>query len=364
MEHSGILEQDLVYVWNTLTDSEKSALNGSTVLITGCGGFLGQFHLSFYEKYANKLQLKKVIGIDNFMLGKSPLIKKLSGNPLFDIYEMDVADFNDQHLGDKYSVDYIIHMASIASPTYYRLHPLETVDSNIRGLRTLLETFSPKKIKGFLFYSSSEIYGDPDNAMVPTPETYWGTVSCVGPRACYDESKRFGETLCYIYNKLYNIPISIVRLFNVYGPGLKLNDRRAPADFANAILRNEDISIFSNGQPTRTFCYVADSFIGELKAMLYGKFEVFNIGISEPEISIREFAELFKEVGEEMLHYSGKIQFKTSDDKEYLTHDPERRSPDITKAKTLLHFYPQIDVHVGVSRYLRYLREEEGNVVW
>lgn len=360
----GILEQDLLYTWNTLTDSEKKALCGSTILITGCGGFLGQYHLSFYEKYANELQLKKVIGIDNFMLGKSPLIRKLSENPLFDIYEMDISDFNDQHLGDKYSVDYVIHMASIASPTYYRLHPLETVDSNIRGLRTLLDAFSSENIKGFLFYSSSEIYGNPDNKMVPTSEKYWGNVSCIGPRACYDESKRFGETLCYIYNKLYNMPISIVRLFNVYGPGLKMNDRRAPADFANAVLKNEDISIFSNGQPTRTFCYVADSFIGELKALLYEQFEVFNIGISEPEISILEFAKIFKATGEAMLHYSGKIQFKTSDDKDYLTHDPERRSPDITKAQTLLHFYPKIDVRTGVGRYLRYLIEEEGNVVW
>ena len=143
-----------------------------------------------------------------------------------------------------------------------------------------------------------------------------------------------------------------------------MNDRRAPADFANAVLKNEDISIFSNGQPTRTFCYVADSFIGELKALLYEQVEVFNIGISEPEISILEFAKIFKATGEAMLHYSGKIQFKTSDDKDYLTHDPERRSPDITKAQTLLHFYPKIDVRTGVGRYLRYLIEEEGNVVW
>lgn len=364
MKHTSILNLDLEYVWNALSDGEKGALHGSTVLITGCGGFLGQFHLSFYEKYANELQLKKVIGIDNFMLGKSPLIQKLSNSPLFDIYEMDVADFNNQHLGDKYSVDYIIHMASIASPTYYRLHPLETVDSNIRGLRTLLDYFSHKRIKGFLFYSSSEIYGNPSSTMVPTPETYWGNVSCVGPRACYDESKRFGETLCYVYYKLYNMPLSIIRLFNVYGPGLKLNDRRAPADFANAILQNEDICVFSNGQPTRTFCYVADSFVGELKAMLYGKFEVFNIGMPEPEITIREFAEIFKVTGEEIMHYGGKIKFKTSDDKDYLTHDPERRAPDITKAQTLLHFYPKIDVYAGVNRYLRYLMEEEGSVVW
>ena len=364
MKQTGILEQDLDYAWNLLTNSEKTALEGSTILLTGCGGFLGQFHLSFYERFSEKLKIKKVIGIDNFMLGKSPLIKRLSNSPLFDIYEMNVADFNECHLAEKYSIDYVVHMASIASPTYYRLHPLETVDSNIQGLRVLLDAFSIRRIKGFLFYSSSEIYGNPSNTMVPTPETYWGNVSCVGPRACYDESKRFGETLCYIYNKLYNLPISIVRLFNVYGPGLKINDKRAPADFANAILQNEDICIFSNGQPTRTFCYVADSFVGEIKAMLYGKFEVFNIGIAGPEITIKEFAEKFKSVGTELYCYSGNILFKTSEDMDYLTHDPERRSPDITKAETLLHFHPTIDVELGVRRYLQYIKEEEGNVTW
>lgn len=197
-----ILNEDLEYVWNALSIEEKGKLTNSTILLTGCGGFLGQFYLAFFEKYAEQLDLVKIIGIDTFMFGMSPLIKRLKNNDIFDIRELDVKEFSSSNIMEMYTIDYVFHMASIASPTYYRKHPLETIDSNVWGIRELLDCFSKRSIKGFLFYSSSEVYGDPDPQMVPSSETYRGNVSCVGPRACYDESKRFGETLCWVYYRI------------------------------------------------------------------------------------------------------------------------------------------------------------------
>ena len=359
-----ILNEDLEYVWNALSLEEKGKLTNSTILLTGCGGFLGQFYLAFFEKYAEQLDLVKIIGIDTFMFGMSPLIKRLKNNDIFDIRELDVKEFSSSNIMEMYTIDYVFHMASIASPTYYRKHPLETIDSNVWGIRELLDCFSKRSIKGFLFYSSSEVYGDPDPQMVPSPETYWGNVSCVGPRACYDESKRFGETLCWVYYRIFNMPIRIVRLFNVFGPGLKLNDRRAPADFAESVFFDKDIVIYSNGQPKRTFCYVADSAIGEIKALLSEEFNVFNIGSNSNEMTIIELAELFVEVGRELLGYNGNVRYEVSEDKDYLTHDPQRRCPDISKAEALLNYRPTICPREGIYRYLKYLKEEGSEESW
>lgn len=359
-----ILNQDLEYVWNTLCLDEKEKLSNSTILITGCGGFLGQFYLSFFEKYGKKLNLKKIIGVDTFMLGESHLVKRLKKHELFDIRKLDVKYFSSSDIMQNYTVDYVFHMASIASPTYYRLHPLETIDSNVWGIRELLDSFVGSPIKGFLFYSSSEVYGDPDPKMVPSSEEYRGNVSCIGPRACYDESKRFGETFCWIYHRLFQMPIRIVRLFNVYGPGLKINDRRAPADFAESVFYNRDIIIYSNGQPKRTFCYVADSVIGEIKALLSPSFEVYNIGSTSKEMSIVELATMFSKIGREKFGYKGTVRYEVSEDKDYLVHDPQRRCPDITKAKTKLDFKPIIDPKEGIFRYLQYLKEEGQEAAW
>lgn len=355
---NSILDQDLEYVWEKISEQEKSKLFGSTILITGCGGFLGHFYLAFFEKFEKKLGIKKVIGIDIFMQGRSKNIDRLKSNPLFDIRCLNVKEISSSDIPEKYDVDYIFHMASIASPTYYRLHPIETVDSNIWGLRDILDTFCNRNIKGLLFYSSSEIYGDPDPRMVPFPEEYFGNVSCLGPRACYDESKRFGETLCWIYHRLYQMPIRIVRLFNVYGPGLRIDDRRAPADFANSVIHNQNITIFSNGQPKRTFCYVADSVIGEIKVLMSDHFDVFNIGSKSEEMTILELASLFQKVGKEELGYNGEIKYEVSKDKDYLVHDPQRRCPDLSKAERELGFEPMIEPAIGISRYLKYLKEE------
>ena len=154
---------------------------------------------------------------------------------------------------------FIIHAASIASPTYYRQYPIETMDANVNGLRSLLEYCLRQKktkgipVEGFLFYSTSEIYGDPTPENIPTPETYRGNVSCTGPRACYDESKRYGETLCVNFALQHDLPIKMARPFNNYGPGLKITDKRVLPDFARDIFAGRDIVMLSDGSPTRTF---------------------------------------------------------------------------------------------------------------
>ena len=241
-------------------------------------------------------------------------------------------------------------MASLASPVYYRKFPIETIDADVLGLRRLLDYYKEKDIKGFLFYSTSEIYGDPIEGQVPTSESYWGNVNTCGPRACYDESKRFGETLCYNFYNKFNMPIRIVRPFNNYGPGMRLNDQRVVADFAKAVVENKDIILYSNGKATRTFDYIPDATVGYLKCILHDEFDIFNIGSDEREITILELADIYKSIGKELVSYSGQIKFEVHEDKEYLTDNPQRRCPNIEKAIKILGFEPKMKLEDGIKR--------------
>ena len=191
-----IKEQDLERIYSALTDAERAKLSDSTVLITGCAGFLGYYFMNFFASYGEKLGMKKVIGLDNYILGVPEWIEGVSENVLIETCKFDIITDDLSQVPGADESDLIIHMASIASPTFYRKFPIETLDANIWGLRKLLDLYADRNIKGLLFFSSSEIYGDPDAAHVPTKEDYRGSVSCTGPRACYDESKRFGETMC------------------------------------------------------------------------------------------------------------------------------------------------------------------------
>jgi UDP-glucuronate decarboxylase len=355
-----IKTEDLTYIYGGLSRAERERLSGSTLLVTGCAGFLGYYFLCFLEKYGKELDIRKVYALDNFILGKPKWITRLEEEPLFEVVEFDVAKDKLEVLQGAQSADLIIHMASVASPTFYRQYPLETVDANIWGLRSLLDFYRERKIKGLLFFSSSEIYGDPDGENIPTDEEYRGFVSATGPRACYDESKRFGETLCMLYARKYGLPIGVARPFNNYGPGMRLTDKRVPADFARAAYENRDIVILSDGSPTRTFCYVSDAITGYLKILLHGKYDYFNIGFGEPEISIRRFAEICVSAASEVFGYTGKAIYGESDDKHYLTHNPERRSPIIDKAKRLLDYKPAIGVEEGVKRFFRFIKEDYG----
>lgn len=353
------IDFDLEHTYSMLSQMELERLHGKTILITGCAGFIGYYMMCFFSKYREDLDLKKVICLDNFMLGKPEWMSNFVNNPFFSIKKFDIIKDRIEDIDGAEDADYIIHMASIASPTFYRQYPIETLDANIWGLRNLFDYYASRNIDGFLFFSSSEIYGDPTPSAVPTSEEYYGNVSATGPRSCYDESKRFGETMCMLFSQKYNMPIGVARPFNNYGPGMKLNDKRVPADFMKAIVENKDIEILSNGSPTRTFCYIADSVAGYFKILLHGKYDYFNIGIEHPEISIVQLANIYVDAGREIFGYTGNIIFSKSSDKEYLTNNPQRRCPNIEKARKILNYNPSIAVEDGVRRFMRFIKESK-----
>ncbi len=352
-----VVQADLDHICGKLA-GEIDALSGKRLLITGGAGFLG-YYLVQAPLHWNKLNPDaapiSVVVWDNFMRGVPDWLTALEDDPNLSTRKYDVIDPLPDDMGD---FDFIIHAATIASTIYYRLHPIETMDANITGLRNLLDYALAQKekgapVEGFLFYSTSEIYGDPTPENIPTPETYRGNVSCTGPRACYDEAKRYGETLVVNFAQQHGLPVRTARPFNNYGPGLKITDRRALPDFARNVLNGEDIVLLSDGAPTRTFCYVADAVVGYYKVMLRGRNgEPYNIGLAEPEISIRQLAEHVIELSKELFGYEGKLVCKVSDDKDYLTDNPNRRCPIIDKAKAELGYDPSIQLEEGLRRSL------------
>lgn len=319
-------------------------MEGATLLISGGGGFLGSYILDIIS-YCNDNLFKvpcKVICIENFITGVPERIKHLDGNEHISIINKDIS--RETIISEK--IDYIIHCAGIASPTFYRKYPIETIEVNVLGLKNLLEIAKVNKLGSFLYFSTSEIYGNPAPGNIPTPETYNGNVSCTGPRACYDESKRLGETLCINYFNQYGIPIKVVRPFNVYGPGLRLEDRRVIPDYFNDAFKKKEIAVFSDGSPTRSFCYISDAIAGFLKAFLSDyNGEAFNIGNDEKEISMGELAGMVADIVGDVS-----IKYQKSSESNYLTDNPQRRCPDLSKARRLLDYKPSVSLKEGLQR--------------
>lgn len=353
-----IEKEDLEYIL-AKARHEFKILSGHTILFTGANGFLGYYFIKSILLWNNLHPDKKILvyALDTFYSGIPEWLQKRDD---VKIHKSDITKYKPS---SAQVFDYIIHAASIASPVFYRKYPIETINANVWGLINILEYIVKRKktkkpVRSLLFFSSSEIYGDPTQENIPTPETYRGNVSCTGPRACYDESKRFGETLCVNYSKVYNLPIKIVRPFNNYGPGLKITDGRVIPDFANDILSNKDIALLSQGSPTRTFCYITDAIVGYIKALIKGgSGESYNIGVEKPEISMVDLAEKMKEIASKYLGYSGKIIKKKSSDKNYLTDSPNRRCPQISKAKKDLDYDPQVLLDEGLKNTLLWYQE-------
>jgi nucleoside-diphosphate-sugar epimerase len=352
-----LVGEDLEYLRNGLAE-ELAEMSGHHMLITGGAGFLGYYFVKTaldWNRANPTADPIRVTVYDNFLRGLPDWLEALQPNEHLSVQKQDLIQPLPADMPD---FDYIVHAAGIASPIYYRKYPVECIDANINGLRNLLEYSVAqrergKPIKAFLFFSSSEIYGDPAASQIPTPEDYRGNVSCTGPRACYDESKRFGETMCVVFAQQYDLPVKIARPFNNYGPGLKITDRRVIPDFARNVLDGEDIVMFSDGSPTRTFCYSTDALTGYYKVLVRGhQGESYNIGIERPEISMRELAELIIDKARLLFEYKGKLVTGASQDDQYLVDNPNRRCPIITKAREHLGYDPRVECEEGVTRSL------------
>ncbi|BBZ39199.1 NAD-dependent epimerase/dehydratase family protein [Mycobacterium conspicuum] len=324
-------------------------LSGKTVLLSGGAGFLGKHFLRVFKRLNDTIleQPVRVISADNFITG-DPSTAERDEN-IAEVW----ADVT-YPLPVREDIHYIMHAAGLASPVYYMKYPLETIESAVAGIKNLLELGRRNPaLEGFLFFSSSEIYGDPDPRFVPTPETYHGHVSSVGPRACYDESKRLAETIATVYHQKYGLPATIVRPFNVFGPGMKHNDRRVIPMFTYQALTGQPIPVHGDGLQTRTFCYITDAITGFLKVLLRGRRgEPYNIGNAANEISMHDLAELYGKL------VSGSTFELIDYPDTYPAGEPQRRCPDLSKAHEDLNYFPQVDVEDGLARFIAWAKDQ------
>lgn len=350
ISESKVIAEDIRRISEGILDISQD-FSGKTVLISGGAGFLGKYFVLTFD-YLNKHVLKepcKVIIIDNFITG---LKEDIEENENIVLLEHDIS----KKIDIEGKVDFIIHAASLASPVFYNKYRLETIEVGYQGTKNLLEMAKDKEIESFLFMSSSEVYGNPDSKYIPTNEEYNGNVSCTGPRACYDEPKRIGETLCMTYADIYNIPVKIARPFNVFGPGMRLDDGRVVSNFVVAALKGEKIPVYGGGSNTRTFCYITDAIVGFMK-MLASKHnrESFNIGSDEHEIEIRHLAQIVSGLVE---NDASSIKDVLGPTEVYKSADPNRRCPDLTKIRTLLNYKPEVSLIQGVKRFISWVKEE------
>lgn len=304
------------------------------VLVTGAAGFLGS-HLC--DRFISENFY--VIGMDNFITGDYDNIKHLENNSNFKFIEHDVTEF----VKIEGTLDYILHFASPASPIDYLKIPIQTLKVGSLGTHNLLGLAKAKKAR-ILIASTSEVYGDP--LVHPQSENYYGNVNTIGPRGVYDEAKRFQESITMAYHRFHGLETRIVRIFNTYGPRMRLNDGRVIPAFMGQALRGEDLTIFGDGLQTRSFCYVDDQIEGIFRLLFSDYAYPVNIG-NPNEITIKEFAE-------EIIKLTNTTQKITY--KELPVDDPLQRQPDISLAKQLLDWSPKIERGEGMSRTFDYFK--------
>ena len=307
-------------------------------VVTGGAGFLGS-HL------CDRLLAEswEVLAVDNFVTGAAENVGHLTKNTKFKLQNEDVSKNGALQVdGD---IGYVLHFASPASPPDYLKHPIATMMVGSMGTQNALELALRKKAK-FFMASTSECYGDPE--MSPQKEEYWGHVNSVGPRAVYDEAKRFSEAMTMAYHRHHGVDTRIVRIFNTYGPRMRLNDGRALPNFVFQALSGQALTIYGDGKQTRSFCYVDDLIDGIYKLMLSDEHMPVNIG-NPQEITILEFAERIRK------HFDNvpQIIFEPLPQ-----DDPKRRCPDIGKAKRILKWEPKINLEEGLKRTLVYFKQE------
>ena len=307
-------------------------------VVTGGAGFLGS-HL------CDRLLAEgwEVLAADNFITGSAENVAHLAKNAKFKLENRDVSKSDALQVDGE--VGYVLHFASPASPPDYLKHPIATMMVGSIGTQNALELALRKNAK-FFMASTSECYGDPE--MSPQKEEYWGNVNCVGPRSVYDEAKRFSEAMTMAYHRHHGVDTRIVRIFNTYGPRMRLNDGRALPNFVFQALSGQALTIYGDGKQTRSFCYVDDLIDGIYKLMLSDEHMPVNIG-NPQEITILEFAERIRK------HFDNvpDIIFEPLPQ-----DDPKRRCPDISKAKRILKWEPKINLEEGLKRTLAYFKQE------
>ena len=304
------------------------------VVITGGAGFIGS-HLAERLLEAGN----EVIVLDNLSTGHARNIAHLMGDHRFRFVDYDVTDY----IYVDGPVDKIFHLASLPSPVDYLRKPIQTLKVGALGTHKTLGLARAKGAR-FLLASTSEVYGDP--LVHPQPETYWGNVNPVGPRGVYDESKRFAEAMTMAYHRYHGVDTKIVRIFNTYGPRMRINDGRAVPAFMSQALRNEDVTIFGDGSQTRSFCYVSDLVDGIIRLMNSSENDPVNIG-NPHEMSIEEIAKTIIR----MTGSKSKLVYKPLP-----TDDPKVRRPDITRARKLLGWEPATRLEEGLQRTIAHFR--------
>ncbi len=304
------------------------------ILITGGAGFIGS-HL--VEKFLSIGE--KVIVVDNLLTGAIDNLSLFNDNPNFIFMNHDVQ----HHIDIEMELDYVLHLASAASPKAYTEHPINTLKAGSSGTINTLGLAKAKNAK-YLLTSTSEIYGNPK--VSPQSETYWGNVNPNGPRSMYDEAKRFSEAAVSSYNRIYNLNTRIVRLFNTYGPKMKIDDGRVVTNFIFQALNGEDITIYGKGDQTRSFCYVEDTLSGIIKAMDSESSEVFNIG-NPNEITVKKLAEIIIK----LTNSNSSLKFL-----ELPEDDPMQRKPDISKAEEFLNWSPKIPLEEGLLKTIDWVK--------
>jgi dTDP-glucose 4,6-dehydratase len=317
------------------TKKKSSSSTKPTSVVTGAAGFLGSHLTDLLLARGHK-----VIGIDNFVTGSVDNISHLGGNPDFKFIQQDVTEF----IFLDAPVDYVWHFASPASPIDYLDLRIQTLKVGSLGTHKALGLAKNKHAR-FLLASTSEIYGDP--LVHPQTEEYWGNVNSIGPRGCYDEAKRFAEAMTMAYHKEHRVETRIVRIFNTYGPRMRLRDGRVVPAFIGQALERQPLTVFGRGSQTRSFCYVSDLIEGIYRLMMSGYDLPVNIG-NPAELTVLEFArQIIRATGSR-----SKIVFKPLP-----VDDPKQRQPDITKAKKILGWKPQVALADGLVKTIDYFRQ-------
>jgi dTDP-glucose 4,6-dehydratase len=306
------------------------------LVVTGGAGFLGS-HLC--ERLL--AEGHRVACYDSLLTGALSNVEHLRGEPGFEFYEQDVSEA----LEVEGPVDFVMHLASPASPVDYARYPIETLRVGSAGTLNCLEVARAKGA-GFFLASTSEVYGDP--LVHPQPETYWGNVNPIGPRACYDEAKRYAEALAFTYHRKWKVPIRVVRIFNTHGPRMRRNDGRAVPTFIDQCLAGKPITVHGHGRQTRSLCFASDLIEGFLRLLAFdGPAQPVNIG-NPGEATILQIAEIVKRT----LGSDSEIVFEPRP-----VDDPENRRPDLTRAKELLDWEPVVPLEEGLTRTVEWCRE-------